>query len=195
MSSRPSAGHIGVMCLAAERLIHARNTERRGSKMRHTIVRDGIVAGVLGATAVAVWFLGLDLIYSRPFATPAALGEGLLGVLGPRGSEGMTTFVTVYTLFHFAAFIGVGLLVSLIVEWARTEPGVLAGALMLFVALEIGIYAISSALRASPFLGTLGWVSVATGNLIAAIVMGTYMWRTHPELKGELEHALGGRAS
>jgi hypothetical protein len=163
--------------------------------MRHTIVRDGIVAGILGATAVAVWFLGLDMIYSHPFATPAALGEGLLGVLGPRGSEGMATFVIVYTLFHFAAFIAVGLLVSLIVEWAKTEPGVLAGAMMLFVALEIGIYAVSSALRASPFLGTLGWVSVATGNLIAAIVMGTYMWRTHPELRGELQAALGGRAS
>jgi hypothetical protein len=163
--------------------------------MRHTVVRDGIVAGVLGATAVAVWFLGIDMINSHPFATPAALGEGLLGVLGPRGSEGTATFVIVYTLFHFAAFIGVGLLVSLIVEWAKKEPGVLAGALMLFVALEIGIYAISSALRASPFLGTMGWVSVATGNLVAAIVMGTYMWRTHPELKGQLDHALGGRAS
>ena len=115
--------------------------------MRHTIVRDGIVAGVLGATAVAVWFLGLDMIYSRPFATPAALGQGLLGVLGPKGSEGTATFVIVYTLFHFVAFIGVGLLVSLIVHVARTEPSVLAGALMLFVALEIGIYGISSALR------------------------------------------------
>ena len=30
-------------------------------------------------------------------------------------------------------------------------------------------------------------------NLIAAVVMGTYMWRTHPELKGELSYALGGR--
>ena len=163
--------------------------------MRHTIVRDGIVAGVLGATAVAVWFLGIDLIYSHPFATPTALGEALLGVLGPKGSEGPATFVIVYTLFHFVAFIGVGLLVSLIVHVARSEPSILAGALMLFVALEIGIYAISSALRASPFLGTLGWVSVAVGNLIAAIVMGTYMWRTHPELRGELQAALGGRAS
>jgi hypothetical protein len=27
---------------------------------------------------------------------------------------------------------------------------------------------------------------------IAAIVMGTYMWRTHPELGHELRQALGG---
>jgi hypothetical protein len=163
--------------------------------MRHTIVRDGIVAGLLGATAVAVWFLGLDLIYSRPLATPAALGQALLGVLGPKGSEGTATFVIVYTIFHFVAFMGVGLLVSGIIALARNEPSILAGALMLFVALEIGIYAISSALRASPFLGTLGWAQVAVGNLIAALVMGTYMWRTHPELKQELRYALGGRPS
>ena len=161
--------------------------------MRHTIVRDGIVAGLLGATAVALWFLGLDMIYSRPLATPAALGQGLLGVLGPQGSEGTATFVIVYTIFHVVAFIGVGLLVSGIIALSRREPSILAGALMLFVALEIGIYAISSALRASPFLGSLGWAQVAIGNLIAAVVMGTYMWKTHPELKRDLGFALGGR--
>ena len=161
--------------------------------MRHTIVRDGIVAGVLGATAVAVWFLAMDTLYSQPLATPAALGQELLGVLGPKGSEGTGTFVIVYTIFHFAAFIAVGTLVAAIVHWAHSEPGILAGALMLFVALEIGIFAISSALRASPFLGTLGWAQVAVGNLIAAVVMGTYMWRTHPELKTDLGYALGGQ--
>jgi hypothetical protein len=161
--------------------------------MRHTIVRDGIVAGLLGASAVAIWFFAMDLIYSQPLATPAALGQGLLGVLGPKGSEGTATFVIVYTIFHVAAFIAVGLLVAAIVHWARREPSILAGALMLFVALEIGIYAISSALRASPFLGAIGWAQVAVGNLIAAAVMGTYMWRTHPELRQGLDRALGGQ--
>jgi len=160
--------------------------------MRHTIARDGIIAGLLGATAVAVWFLALDTFYGHPFSTPAALGRGLLRVLGPRGSEGTMTFVAVYTLFHFAAFIGVGLIVSAIVHWAQREPSILAGAMILFVALEVGIYGLSSALSESPFLGAIGWAAVATGNLVAAIVMGTYMWRAHPELKGELDHALGG---
>jgi hypothetical protein len=161
--------------------------------MRHTIARDGIIAGVLGATAVASWFLVIDTVYGHPLSTPSALGRGLLRVLGPQGSEGTATFVAVYTLFHFAAFIGVGLLVSAIVFWAQKEPTILAGAMILFVALEIGIYSLSSALSESPFLGAIGWGAVATGNLIAAIVMGTYMWRSHPELKAELEHALGGQ--
>ncbi len=51
--------------------------------MRHSIARDGIVAGVLGATAVALWFLGVDMIYATPFTTPAGLGRGLLRLFGP----------------------------------------------------------------------------------------------------------------
>ena len=161
--------------------------------MRHKIVRDGVVAGVLGATAVALWFLGVDLIYAHAFATPAALGRGLLRLFGPPGAEGEIVFVAAYTIFHYAAFIGAGLLVSVIVHWAQSQPTVLAGAMMLFIAFEIGFYGLSAALQESPFLGALGWAQVALGNVIAATVMGGYMWRTHPELKGELSYALGGQ--
>ena len=160
--------------------------------MRHSIARDGIVAGILGATAVALWFLGLDVVYRHAFATPEALGRGLLRILGPQGSEGPAVFVAVYTVFHYVAFILTGLLVAVIVHVAEREPGVLAGALMLFVAFELGFYALSSALSESPMFGALGWAQVATGNLVAAIVMGIYMWRTHPELGRELRHALEG---
>jgi len=161
--------------------------------MRHSIVRDGIVAGILGATAVAVWFLGVDILYSHALATPEALGRGVLRLFGPPGTEGPMVFVVVYTIFHYAAFIAAGLLVSVIVHWAQTSPTVLAGAMILFVAFEIGFYGLSSALAESPFLGALGWAQVATGNLIAALVMGVYMWRTHPELKSELNYALAGK--
>lgn len=161
--------------------------------MRSTIVRDGVVAGILGATAVAVWFLGVDTAYGQPFATPRALGQGLLRVFGPPGSEGTVVFVVAYTIFHYLAFIGVGLLTSVIVHWARRQPAVLAGAMMLFVAIEIGFYGLSTALRESPSLGLRGGWLVATGNLLAAAVMGAYIWRAHPELKGELEYALSGR--
>jgi hypothetical protein len=161
--------------------------------MKHTVMRDGIVAGALGATAVALWFLGVDAVYAHPLATPTALGRGLLRIFGPPGGEGMLTFVVAYTIFHYFAFILAGILLSVIVYWARTQPTVLAGAMMLFVAFEIGFYGLSSALQESPFLGALGWAQVATGNLIAAVVMGAYMWKAHPELKEEFSYALGGR--
>src|SRR3954452_13832817 len=149
--------------------------------MVRQIVRQGIIAGILGATAVAVWFLGMDVLYSHALATPTALGRGLFRIFGPLKNESAATYVVTYTIFHYAAFIAAGLLVSVIVHWAQTHPPVLAGALMLFVAFEIGFYAISRALEESPMLGALGWTQVAVGNLIAAVVMGVYMWRAHPE--------------
>ena len=48
----------------------------------HSIVREGLIAGFLGATAVAVWFFIVDMIGGRPLFTPNTLGEGLLSVFG-----------------------------------------------------------------------------------------------------------------
>jgi hypothetical protein len=160
--------------------------------MRHTIRRDGIVAGLLGATAVAVWFFVGDLIRQQPFRTPIGLGRGLLSVLGPGKDDSAVVLVIGYTIFHYLAFIAVGLFAAMIVHLAEREPSVLAGALILFVATEIGFYALSAVLAESPFFGTLSWIQVSLGNLIAAVVMGTYLWRTHPELKRELDFSLGG---
>jgi len=158
--------------------------------MRHTIFRDGVVAGVLGATAVAIWFFIVDMIAGHMLNTPAGLGKGLLNLFGPGLGERMGVAVFAYTVFHYVAFILVGLLASVIVHWAERQPSVLAGAFILFVAVEIGFYAWSSIL--SPFLGALSWLQVSVGNLIAALVMGVYLWKSHPALGHELDMALSG---
>jgi hypothetical protein len=160
--------------------------------MRHTMMRDGIVAGTLGATAVALWFLGVDLAYGQALATPEALGRGMLRLFGPPGSEGPMVFVAAYTIFHYVAFIAIGLFASVLVHWAQRQPTLLAGAMMLFVAFEIGFYGLSAALGQSPLIGRVGAGAIGTGNLVAAVVMGGYLWRRHPELKAELAYALGG---
>ena len=162
---------------------------------RHTILRDGLIAGLLGATAVALWFFIVDLIAGRPFFTPVGLGRGLFSIFGQGRGDSAVLLVIGYTIFHYLAFILVGLIAALIVHVAEREPSILAGALILFVAIEIGFYAMSSALAHSPFFGTLSWIQVSVGNLVAALVMGTYLWRTHPELKDELDFALSGRES
>lgn len=158
-----------------------------------SVLREGIVAGSLGAASVAVWFFLIDLIVSYPFATPYTLGRALFGRLGqPVSSAAEMPLVLGYTIFHFAAFIAVGILVALIVRRAETEPTLLAGALILFVVFEVAFHGLLSAFGSIPVLGTLAWYNVAIGNLIAAVVMGTYIWKRHPELKHELSVALGG---
>ena len=40
----------------------------------HSTIREGLVTGVLGAAAVALWYLVVDAAAGRPFHTPNALG-------------------------------------------------------------------------------------------------------------------------
>jgi hypothetical protein len=159
---------------------------------RHDVVREGLIAGVLGATSVALWFLILDTIAGRPFYTPATLGTALLGVLGPAGSEGTITRVIVYTIFHYGVFVLAGMLLVAVAHRARVESSVLAGFLILFVAFEIGFYGLTALLSQQELLGELAWYQIGIGNLLAAGAMGTYLWRRHPELRSEFAHALGG---
>jgi hypothetical protein len=159
---------------------------------RHHAVREGLIAGVLGATTVAVWFLILDSIAGRPFHTPAVLGTALLGVLGPAGAEGTITRVIVYTIFHYVAFCAAGILLTVVIHQAAVESSILAGFLILFVAFEIGFYGFTALLSQRELLGDLAWYHIGIGNLLAAATMGTYLWRTHPELGPEFAHALGG---
>ena len=41
------------------------------------LYQEGMIAGILGAAAVAVWFLLLDALAGRPFWTPTVLGTAL----------------------------------------------------------------------------------------------------------------------
>jgi hypothetical protein len=156
------------------------------------MVREGLIAGFIGATSIAIWFLVVDMIEGRPFYTPTVLGIGLLSVFGPRGDEGPVAQVIAYTIFHYGVFVAIGLIVAYVVHRAEQDDTVLAVALILFVALEVGFYGLVAVLSQARQLGPLAWYQVMAGNLIAAATMGTYIWRTHPELRRELQHALVG---
>lgn len=159
---------------------------------RHSAVREGLIAGILGATSVALWFLIVDSMAGRPFHTPAILGTALLSLLRSGANEGPFVQVALYTLFHYGAFSVVGIVLAHIVHQAEAEPAVLAGLLILFVAFETGFYGLSALLSQAELLGNLAWYQIAAGNLLASISMGVYMWRTHPSLGTEFAHALGG---
>ncbi|HEX8851323.1 MAG TPA: hypothetical protein VF761_17485 [Gemmatimonadaceae bacterium] len=161
--------------------------------IHHSALREGVITGILGASVVAIWFLGIDVVAGHPLRTPEILGRALVSVLGPRGSEGAMTFVAAYTVFHYLAFAVVGVLATVIVHFAAREPSILAGVVILFVAVEIGFYGLVGLLSEPNVLGQVAWYQVLIGNLLAALVMGWYLWRMHPQLGRELDDALSGR--
>lgn len=159
---------------------------------RHSTMREGVTAGVLGASVIAVWFFIVDIIARHPLHTPQLLGSALFSILGPGGSRSATAEVITFTVVHYGIFIIVGLIATAVIHAAQREATVLAGAFILFVVFEIAFYGFV-ALLAHTLLRELAWYSVAVGNVFAAAAMGTYLWRRHPDLGESLSHSLSGK--
>ncbi|MBI4408306.1 MAG: hypothetical protein HY561_01280 [Gemmatimonadetes bacterium] len=160
----------------------------RATLHQHRIVEEGIVAGLIGASVVAVWFLVFDVVRGRVFFTPGALGSALFfGAAELADVQVNATTVLGYTGIHLLAFFIGGLVLAAVVTEAEREPPLVLGLVLLFVTFEtlfIGLLAIF----ASWLLGVLSWWTIAVGNLLAAVAMGTYLWRQHPLLRAELSH-------
>lgn len=160
---------------------------------QHNSVREGIYAGIIGATAIAVWFAIIDLLAANPFHTPDILGAGLLSVLGkpPMMPDTMLFRVVIYTIFHYAAFALIGIVIAVVVHQSARTPAVLAGALIAFVAFELGAIGLTTLLTESR-LGGMAWYQIFIANLLATALMFWFMWRRHPTLRADLDRALTG---
>lgn len=159
----------------------------------HNPVREGIIAGLLSATVIAVWLFVVDWIAGHPLLTPTVLGRGLYSVFGglrPSDTPGM--YIALYTIFHYVAFCVIGIIVAMIIHSARRSPGVMAGFLVVFVIFEMGFYGLAAALSVNTQLQDVAWYQIGAANLVAAAVMFYYMWARHPELKAEIRSALEG---
>lgn len=152
----------------------------------HPATREGIVSGLIGAGAVALWFLVLDTAEGRVFFTPAALGSAIFhGAASTQQVQIDAGTVLGYTIIHAAAFVFVGLIASALVRIAEREPRIILAIVLLFVSFEtffVGLIAIA----ANWLLDALRWWTIAIGNLIAAASMGLYLWRRHPVLRRQL---------
>ena len=158
----------------------------------HNLIKEGIISGAIGATVVAVWFLILDTMQSRPLHTPEILGATLFSLLGPPFSESEGMRILGYTIFHYLVFCAFGTLLVFIVHRSRREPNILAGLLVMFVTFELGFYFFAAMLGEPELLGDLGWYQIAIGNLLSAAAMGVWIFRTHPMLSQDFAHALRG---
>jgi hypothetical protein len=154
---------------------------------------EGAATGVLGAAGVALWFLVIDLVHGEFLRTPAALGKALSSVLGHGITDHGTLFYAAgYTVFHVAAFVGVGVLASKLVQVSERVPQVTVALMLIFAVLECGFYFLAAFLSEGNVLGAFAWYQVGAANLVAAALMGGYLWRRHPALKPALQHALEG---
>lgn len=156
------------------------------------ILREGFIAGLIGAAAVALWFLAVDAVNGRPFFTPAMLGSAVFWQeYDPAKVVIEYSRIIGYTMIHVSAFVVVGVIAAALAAEVEIAPPTLFLVVVAFCFFEFGFY-ILVALLARPLLGTLAWWNVAIGNVIAAFGMGYYLWREHPKIKEALRvHPLG----
>jgi len=146
----------------------------------HSPTREGTVAGIIGAASVALWFLMVDSIAGRPFFTPAVLGASLFDLLGAGfGGRGLFVHVAAYTVLHFAGFIAIGMIAAQLMNVLDRRPSWLVGFLALFLVFELCVFAVVGLLSRSPLFGTIAWYQLGAANLLAAFLMGRYLWRAH----------------
>lgn len=155
------------------------------------LVKEGVIAGLIGATAIAIWFFFVDAVAGEALFTPRTLGHGLVSIFGPVPDQQSALFlIAIYTMFHYAAFVVVGMIAAMIVELAKEEPSILMGFVVLFAAIEVGFYALVGLLQQATPLGSLAWYNVMVGNLLAAATMGLYLLRAHPMLRHQFAHSM-----
>ncbi len=161
----------------------------------HSPVREGTIAGIIGAASVALWFFMIDSIAGRPLFTPAVLGASLFDVLGGGfGGRGLLTHVAAYTVFHFAAFIIIGIVAAAAMNVLDRKPSWLFGFAGLFLVFELCVFAAVAVLSRSPLFGPIAWYQLGAANLLAAFLMGRYLWRAHhPAVEERWVRALESR--
>lgn len=153
------------------------------------VVREGMVGGLLGAVAVALWFLAYDAAAGAPLRTPALLGAALFhGLREPAALVVTMPLVAQYTIVHGAAFVLFGLAAAGMLALADREPRLLFAFVMLFCCFEVFFAAMVTVL-AEWLLEAVPWWTILAGNLIAAVVMMGYFLRGHRVTWHEFLHA------
>ena len=149
------------------------------------VYQDGIVAGILAAVAVALWFLIFDTIRGRPLYTPSVLGTALFsrGAFGSIESTPVSTdMVVMFTWVHGLVFAALGGVAAKLLAVAERAPQLGFGIILLFVIFE-ACFSMAAYLIAAPVLHALTWPAVVIANLLAAGVMAAYLWWRHPALR------------
>jgi hypothetical protein len=158
---------------------------------QRSVLREGIVAGLIGAAVVAVWFFVFDLVRGRPFLTPGLLGAYVFyGVNTPIGLSPSPGPILGYTVIHGLAFIAFGVIAATIMAMSEREPTLFIGFVVLFACFEAAFFGVLGAFGQS-IQGALVWWAVLIGNLLASVGMLWYLFRAHRALPRSLVGAWG----
>lgn len=158
------------------------------------IVREGIIVGLIGFAAVALFYVVFDFLAARGFLfTVNLLGNAVFfGLRDPGVLQAPIAInlgaVLMYTALHLATALAIGLLVSWLASYLEGSPSEARLATLLIAAgFFVTIFGIG--MLSSPIKALLPWWSVVLANALAVVVAGTWLWGRHPGLGRRLRQA------
>jgi hypothetical protein len=155
-----------------------------------SILEHGVLAGVLGALVVAVWFLVLDALNSRPFFTPSLLGSALFGGTSAGEVEAVNAImVFAYTGLHGLLYLIAGTVLSWMFWEMDEHPQFGMILILLFVVSQAVLFGLEVTV-VPQVVGVLGAFSVALANILSAIAMFWFLLRRHPRVLEHLKEAM-----
>ncbi len=146
---------------------------------RAMVYLDGAIAGIIGATVIAIWFLFLDAVTRLPLYTPTVLGEGLFlgeqSLASNAGGQVSLKLTLMYSGVHGLVFMVLGVIAAYSVLLPKRNLHLGISLLLLFAILELGFVGTAFVI-AKPVLDELTWPIVLIGNFLAAAGMACYLW-------------------
>jgi len=151
------------------------------------VFAEGSAAGVVGGTAIVIWFLLHDIGRgSNPFRTPAVLGGVLLqGVHDSSRLAASGPVVMAYTVLHFAVFIAFGVIAATLAA-LLDGPELMTVFILVFCVFNVFFVGFAP-LLSDALSQQIGWGPIEGANLIAAIAMLAFFYWRRSVLHAESE--------
>jgi len=146
------------------------------------VIREGVLAGIVGAAVVALWFFAIDAIHGELLRTPTLLGTALLRQQTPLAA------VLSYTVVHGVAFVLFGIIGAFLIAGAEQQPMLIFALVILFTSFEIFFFGLIL-IAASWVMDELAGWTVFVGNVLAAAAMLAFYFRRHRGLAHRLAAA------
>ncbi len=153
---------------------------RSGPNTPAEFIQEALFAGLLGGSAVALFFLVVDVLDGQPYFTPSLIGSVLFQGAAAEDVTGVSLdAVASFSVLHVLAFTALGGAVSFLVhevELHSRHPVMVL--LVVFAIIEASFFLVAP-LAMPGVLARLGMVHVGAANLLAAGTMALFFVLTH----------------
>lgn len=145
------------------------------------IAENGMLAGILGAGVVAIWYFIVDgVARGMPFYTPSLLGSVVFA--GADANEVTSingAMIFAYTGIHGLLFLSAGMILSWMFYHCEQNPQIGFVLLLLFVTFEAILWGVGVSIIPA-LAGAVGAWTILVANVASAIAMFTFLLRRHP---------------